>query len=399
MKRLLCFVIGVVLTACQPQVIKTKVTILDGDKMISLQSESSTPADFIAQAGLPLSPADRILFKGGDLPLDFGLPKGGTYTIQIRRAHTLTLQTPTGLKVIRSTAATVGQALTQTGQQVYLADSFSPPAATPINSDLTLVYNPARDYSVSVDGVTIGIKSAAPTVGQALATAGISLMGLDKSQPPDDSPLPDSAQIKVIRVTENVTLSERSIPFGKKIEYSPDIPAGEQKVLQVGQPGLAVGRVRVRYEDGVEVSRVTETETIVRQPQPSIISLGSQVQVQSLEIPGGQIQYWRAVQMYATSYSPCRSGTSKCSYGTASGIPVRQGVVAVIPSLFNQLAGTQVYIPGYGLAVIGDVGGGFPDGRLWIDLGYSDGDYQEWSSMVTVYFLAPAPASIPPGLQ
>jgi 3D (Asp-Asp-Asp) domain-containing protein len=70
-----------------------------------------------------------------------------------------------------------------------------------------------------------------------------------------------------------------------------------------------------------------------------------------------------------------------------------------VRSLFNQLSGSQVYIPGYGVAVIGDVGGGFPDGRAWIDLGYSDDDYQSWSGMVTVYFLAPAPATIPAGLE
>lgn len=78
---------------------------------------------------------------------------------------------------------------------------------------------------------------------------------------------------------------------------------------------------------------------------------------------------------------------------------VKKGVVAVIPSLFNQLAGSKVYIPGYGIGTIGDVGGGFPDGRLWIDLGFSDDDYQSWSGYHTVYFLAPAPANIPPGLN
>jgi 3D (Asp-Asp-Asp) domain-containing protein len=250
-----------------------------------------------------------------------------------------------------------------------------------------------------VDGITVTVKSSAQTVGQALASAGIPLLGLDKSLPGESDPLPAGGQIKVIRVNEVVTLAEKSIPFSKKYEYSADLAVGTQKVLQAGEPGLMVSRVRVRYEDGVEVERTTEAETLVRQPKDSLVSLGTQVTVQTLDVPGGQIQYWRAVQMYATSYSPCRSGTSKCSYGTASGIPVKHGVVAMTRALYNQLAGTQVYVPGYGVAVIGDVGGGFPDGRLWIDLGYSDEDWQNWGGMVTVYFLAPAPASIPDSLN
>jgi hypothetical protein len=45
--------------------------------------------------------------------------------------------------------------------------------------------------------------------------------------------------------------------------------------------------------------------------------------------------------------------------------------------------------------VVADTGGGYPDGRYWIDLGYSDADYVPWAKYVTVYFLTPVPASIP----
>lgn len=399
MKRLLWLLLALTLVSCQPQNAKTTVYLLDGDQVLSLQADSNTPASILAQAGVTLSPADKIYFNGVDLPTDFSLPPGGPYTLQIRRAHTLTLATPAGQTSFQTTAATIGQALAQTGLQLYAADFVEPPVETPFKADLTVTYRPARELTISVDGKTVTVKSSALTVGQALASAGIPLLGLDKSLPGESDPLPANGQIKVIRVTEIVSLVEKSIPFSKKYEYSADLAVGAQKVLRVGEPGLMVSRVRVRYEDGVEVARTTEAETLVRPPKDSLVSLGTQVTVQTLDVPGGQIQYWRAVQMYATSYSPCRSGTSNCSYGTASGLPVKRGVVAMVRGLYNLLAGTQVYIPGYGVAVIGDVGGGLPDGHLWIDLGYSDDDWQNWGSMVTVYFLAPAPATIPDILQ
>jgi uncharacterized protein YabE (DUF348 family) len=399
MKRLIFLILGLCLAACQLVQAKTSVLILDGDKRQVLQSDASTPAAILAQAGLSLATADRIQFNGADLPADFTLPPGGPYTLQIRRAHTMTLLLPNSQKEVLSAADTVGQVLAQAGLHLYAADTITPPPESPFNADMRVTYRPARDLSVSVDGRTVAIKSSALLVGQALVTAGITLVDLDKSLPPDNQGLPSDGLIKVIRVNETVTSVEKSIPFSQKIEYSSALAAGVQKVVQVGQPGLSISRVRVRYENGVEAARTTEAESVVRLPLAEVISMGTLAQVQTLSVPGGQIQYWRAVQMYATAYSPCRSGTSKCSYGTASGIPVKHGVVALIPSLYNQLAGSQVYIPGYGVAVIADVGGGFPDGRLWIDLGYSDADYQSWSGMVTVYFLAPAPASIPPGLQ
>jgi uncharacterized protein YabE (DUF348 family) len=399
MKRFLWLFLGFLLLSCQPQNAKSTVYLIDGDKVLTLHADSNTPAAILAQAGVKLSPTDKIHFNGVNLPSDFSLPPGGPYTLQIRRAHKLTLSTPDGQTSLETTAATVGQALAQVGLQLYASDYVEPAPETPIKADITVTYRPAREISISVDGQTVPVKSSALTVGQALVSAGIPLLGLDESLPAESDPLPADGQIKVVRVNEVVSLVEKTIPFSKKFEYSVDLAVGTQKVVQAGEPGLMVSRVRVRYEDGIEVERITEAETLVRQPKESIISLGTQVTIQTLDVPGGQIQYWRAVQMYATSYSPCRSGGSKCSYGTASGMPVKQGVVAVTRALYNQLAGSQVYIPGYGVAVIGDVGGGFPDGRLWIDLAYSDEDWQNWGGMVTVYFLAPAPASIPAILQ
>jgi hypothetical protein len=106
--------------------------------------------------------------------------------------------------------------------------------------------------------------------------------------------------------------------------------------------------------------------------------------------------------MYASWYSPCNSGTGGCSYGTASGARAGYGIVAVDYSYYSYLAGMRVYIPGYGVATIGDTGGGpiiesvFGVPRYqWIDLGYDDNNIGGLSGWVTVYFLEPAPAEIP----
>jgi len=143
--------------------------------------------------------------------------------------------------------------------------------------------------------------------------------------------------------------------------------------------------VRIRYEDGVEVSRLVEGQWVARQPQARIIGYGTKVVERTISTPDGPICYWRALTMWATSYHPSTTGST-----TASGLPLEKGVAAIdrryIPFY------TRMYIPGYGEAVAADVGGGVV-GRM-IDLGYSDDDYEAWHQYVTVYFLCPAPASI-----
>ena len=177
----------------------------------------------------------------------------------------------------------------------------------------------------------------------------------------------------------------------------------QQKILQPGQPGLSVSRVRIVYEDGQEASRQNESESVVRTPQDQIVETGTQVVMHTVAVGGTPLQYWRVIQMYATVYCGC-------SGGTKSGMVGGKGVVAVDPSAYNLIAGQRLYIPGYGLALVGDIGGGYIiEQKLgisrtrWIDLGFNNqadtNTYSDMTGWVTVYFLAPAPANIPDFLK
>ena len=46
-----------------------------------------------------------------------------------------------------------------------------------------------------------------------------------------------------------------------------------------------------------------------------------------------------------------------CSYGTSSGMPAQKGVVAMQYYWYLLFGFEHLYIPGYGNAVVGDVGG------------------------------------------
>jgi 3D (Asp-Asp-Asp) domain-containing protein len=113
-------------------------------------------------------------------------------------------------------------------------------------------------------------------------------------------------------------------------------------------------------------------------------------------VDGVAIQYYRVLTMTATSYSPCRSATpdGRCSYGTSSGLPVQRGTVAMVYSWYLAFGYDRLYIPGYGFATVGDVGGGPPGNHYWVDLAFTDADYQPVNGTVTVYFLAPVPANL-----
>jgi 3D (Asp-Asp-Asp) domain-containing protein len=271
---------------------------------------------------------------------------------------------------------------------------------------MTITYRPSQELTVSTSTGSQIIRSSAERVGVALAGAGIPLVGLDISFPDESEALPADGQVRVVRVSESVQLIQKSIPFETETVSSPDVALGTQEIAQPGQEGLAIARTRIRYEDRQEVSRVTEAESVVRPPQTRIVNTGTKIVLTTANVGGEELEYWLAYNMYATIYSPCNSGTGGCSYSTASGLRAGRGVVAVDPSMYSYLQGARVYIPGYGYAVIGDVGGGYIIEDLigvsryrWIDLGFNDNNIVDMNGWLTVYFLAPAPASIPPVMQ
>jgi uncharacterized protein YabE (DUF348 family) len=382
-------------TACQPKNASLQVTFVDEDAIVTVTSSNPSLAYILKKSGIAVSQDDEIKFHGKIIPVDFLFPQNGSYLLQLHRAHTISLLTSSGELVFSTAAGNIGQALTARGISLFVSDFVDPPVSTPIIADITVNLSSAIKLTIVSDNQTIDFKTSQSSYGKSLASYGLPVVGLDKIYPEELAMAQSGKDINIARIIETITLQEKLIPFPEKVEYSANLQAGEQSIIQPGESGLIISRIRNKLENGKEISQLPESDILVKPPIERIVTVSSKPKFNSIDTPSGKLQYWRAVQMFTTSYSPCRSGSTKCLYGTASGLPVKQGVVALTVSLYNQLSGSQVYIPGYGIAIVGDTGGGFPDGRLWIDLGYSDSDYQSWSGVHTVYFLSPAPNTIP----
>lgn len=391
-RRVFSLLFALVLFACQPAPLPT-VAVLDGGRVITLQTEERTLSALLAQAGITLGVHDEALVNGKPAASLDQRIEAYPLTIQIRRAATVTLVTPQGERQIQTTAFTVGEALRQEGIQLTAGDRVDPSPASPLVPSTIIRYSPSRLLTITADGKTLQTASSAPTVGEALAEAGIPLLGQDYSLPSEREALPADGQIRVVRVSESIVLTQKSIPFESELVASADVPLDQTQILSPGENGLSVQRVRVRYEDGVEVSRAVEEETLVRPPKSRVLAYGTKVEIKTAVVDGVTIEYWRAVQMYATSYSPCRLGIPTCSSATASGKTLQKGVVALRTDLYRAMRGQPLYIPGYGFATVEDACGGCV-GKPWIDLGYSEEDFQAWHGWVTVYFLTPVPPVI-----
>ena len=351
------------------------------------------PANLLALAGVRLFPGDQLLADGMNIAPDAPLPLAPSNSLQVRRAVLVTLQDGPRSQSFLSTAVTLGQALADAGITLNVEDHLTLPPETLLNTPLHADLERSVRLTVQFQNRQVQFRSTASTVGEALAESGLALQGLDYSQPPAASPLPPDGQIRLVRVQEVVTVEQEPLPFESEQQPAPEVALDSRKILQAGELGLKARRVRTRYEDGIEVSQAVEGEWTALEPKKQIIGYGTKIVIRTLNTPDGPIQYWRAVQMYATSYSPCRVVTGQCNDTTATGAKLQKGIVAMTTTWCHYTCGGKVYVPGYGVGTVADTGGGIP-GRYWIDLGYSESDFVNWHQSETVYFLTPAPAII-----
>jgi uncharacterized protein YabE (DUF348 family) len=362
---------------------------VDADgQTIELRTSETDPAVLLNTAGVTLDPEDEVWVDGVLVSED--APVTAPARISVQRAVTITIHEGGAAQALATTAHTVGEALWQAGFRLNRADSVQPPLNAPITDNLNIAVQLARPITIQADGATVSARIQANTVGEALAEAGVPLLGLDYAAPAADQLLPTDGLLRVVRVREEMLIEQTLIRRETVYQALPEADIDTVQTLQAGADGLQRRSVRVRYEDGLEVSRTAEAEVLAQTAQPRVIGYGTRITPRTVETADGVLEYWRAYTVYVTSYSPSRAGVAPTArnFGiTASGKRLTKGMVAVdrryIPF------GTRMYIPGYGFAVAEDAGSGVR-GRF-IDLGYDDSNYVSWSRIVTVYFLTPVP--------
>jgi resuscitation-promoting factor RpfB len=363
-----------------------QVLVEADDRQRAFLTHERLPVRILEQARIELSPTDVLVVNGLSAAPDAPLSTAGPHSLQVIRSHQVDLQVGSRSYSFSTTAPTLGQALWEAGFPLHHADILDPPADTPLEGSIKANLHPSHEIIIEVPGRSIKVRSVEKKVGAILAGAGLALQGSDYSLPPLDAVVSNGERIRLVRVSEQISLDSTPLPFETQYQPTSDLDIDNMKVIQPGAYGLSTQRIRHRLEDGQEVSRQVEMEFTSLEPRPKIIGYGTRISPRTLDMSDGSLQYWRELKMYAVSYNPTSAGGTI----TASGLPLRKGLVAVDPNYIP--LGTRLYVPGYGHALAADTGGGVR-GRM-IDLGYSDHDYVPWRSWITVYFLWPPPENI-----
>ena len=386
--------------------------VVDG-RTLSTASWGPTPRAVLLDAGVLVDAYDRVMVSDRMMGLDDPLPaheqrvtssifapvrpwarsEAQPLHLHVVRAVPIVVKDVGIPYVIRTTAATVGEALRQSDVTIYLGDRVVPSLGSEVSPGLRVTIQRSVPVTLEADGRTFKTRTRGDTVADALSAMRIGIAGLDRVEPALDAALYENIQINVTRVHDDIEVTEEIVPFETLFVADANIPIDTQEVVHPGAEGVTRTRYRVRYENGQEVTRVLEDTWVAQEPAERRIAYGQQITPQTITTADGtQITYWRHIRMLATSYSANTAGTSPTAsnYGrTYTGDQMRHGVVAVDPSVIPLRS--QVYVPDYGYGDALDTGGAIRARR--IDLGYDDNNLTLWNRWVDVYLLWPPPPS------
>lgn len=355
---------------------------LDGENTpFGVDIDSSYVANWILKAGIRLFPQDSIRYSGVQIPHDFILKSVENPQLVYKPAVPISLTTDGVVSGFYSGSSTLGEALWEQGILLKESDYLSLPLGTTLDKALSVTLRRGKLITIQTRSGEIDIPVTADTVGAALAQAGYALQNLDYSEPAADTLLQANQTIRVVRVQEAVITEDVPIPYGMERVSDPNINVGDEQILQSGKNGVQSTTVRVRYEDGEEVSRTVLSERVSQAPITERVAYGGNI----VELSIGDIDYYLSMDVHITCYHWTGSPTAHGEWPS-------YGTIAVPTPWYSILVGSNIYIPSYGTGAVLDICPGCV-GKLWIDVYKEDCAENPISYTETVYFLTPAPAS------
>lgn len=277
----------------------------------------------------------------------------------------------------------VGAALRDAGVRLGPADRVWPSAQSPLTSGMHVYIERANRVSLKADGDVRVVYTYETSVEGVVRVAGLQLAPEDEVDPPLTATVKDGSRVVVTRVKNDLTTTEEVIPAGTVEVYDNTLPQGQKRVRQ-GTNGVLHKEFKVTYRDGQEVARELVREWVDPEPKPQTVIYGTwtpPLPAMAASVPtaddGSPLECVRTLRVWATWYNETDGGKSPNNpyYGvTTSGLRLQKGIVAVDPRVIP--LGTRMYVPGYGMAIAADTGGGIK-GNM-IDLAYPEGSVVDW---------------------
>jgi len=255
---------------------------------------------------------------------------------------------------------TVEEAIAEAGIVLGPMDRVTPPLDSLVKNGMTVEVQRARPVFVKKGDSVQTFLTCDRDVSRVLQLAGVEPGPDDIVVPAKGERVSETGLVRIVEVTFAEVTEDIQVPYATERRNDSSIEAGLTRVYRYGSNGVSRVDYKVRYEDGVEVSREELRHELVKEPTSQIVLVGT---LREVSRGGENIRFVKAFEMRSTAYCPCTKCCGPNAKGiTAMGIPAKPGVIAVDPKVIP--LGTRVYVDGYGYALAADMGSAIKGNRI-----------------------------------
>lgn len=335
---------------------KLEVTLsLDG-KEKQVKTHSATVKELFEQEEIDINEKYDLIEPGLDTKIKNGMK------IVWKPAKQITLDVDGEQENIWTTKSTVEEVLSE--QRIIIdEDSEITPALTEkVTEKMNIVVKNPLEIELIVGGKEQKIVTTAQSVAELLEEQKIKLNKLDRVKPNKDAKITEDVVVEVIRVEKKTEVVEETIDYKTTTRKDSSLPKGKEKVIQAGEKGKIKKEFEVTLENGKEVKRTLRNEEKIKESKDRIVAVGTKQVAKNVSRSAAPAS-GKTMYMQSTAYTADCSG---CSGITATGINLKKNpsikVIAVDPNVIP--LGTKVYVEGYGYAIAGDTGGSIHGNKI-----------------------------------
>lgn len=302
------------------------------------------------------------------------------------KRKTITLIIDGYKKNIVTYKSTVGQVLESNNINIGRKDKLTPSINTNLGKNDTITLKRAINVSICIEGKVVNILSSEDSVASMLKAEKIQYDSNDKITPKLDTPLNKNLKVDIVKVDTKTLTENFPIQFKTTVKYDRSLLNTQQKVVQQGKNGTKQITVSVTYENGKEVSREIDNQTIIKKPVDKIIAQGT-YPYRPVSRGGRALPYSKIFTSKTTAYWAV--GGVGTTYTASGRRAVRNSdgfsTVAVDPRVIP--FGTRIFIQGYGFAIAADTGTAIKGNRIDVYFNTYDEACDWGAKYVNVYVL------------
>jgi uncharacterized protein YabE (DUF348 family) len=205
-------------------------------------------------------------------------------TIVVRRGHLLHLTVDGASREVWVNADSVSEALGQLG--------YGPDNLVSVSRSMrldrgttTLSIDSPKQITFLLDGKRMVVRTAGPTVRDAISASLIFLGPYDRVSVPATSKLQDDQVIRISRLAYRTATQTVAVPFGTVTQHDSSAYVGTSTVVSPGKAGAKRVTYRLVYVDGKLAGRIATSSTMLSQPVDQVRKVGSKPQPTSTPAP------------------------------------------------------------------------------------------------------------------